>query len=137
MAMVKVRDVAAELRRLAEAMERVGAAQAEGAVGAEVEIPQPWFTINCATKEQLQAVVAVLPRPLTKHTEQVITGYWKVYFNLPFTAIKAYVGIDRDQVCRLVAPAREAVWECEPVLAEGELDGVVGEAAADAEGGAR
>jgi hypothetical protein len=132
MAMVKASEVVAELRRLAEAMEQAAGAQAEGA---EAEIPQPWLTFNCGTKEQLQATVAVLPRPLTKRTAEVITGYWKVYLDLPFTAIRAYVGIDRDRVCRLVEPTREAVWECEPAL--GELDGVIDEAGQAAEGGAR
>jgi len=57
----------------------------------------------------------LLPRPVSK-------SYPKDEIQVEYrtSSLRAYSRIERTEICRLVKPAQEAVYECEPLLSEAE-----------------
>ena len=103
-------QVAIELRRLADALDK----------HPDTNIVKPWVQFYhgyYATKDQFLAVAKILPRPLTKSD-----GYNHDEFRLNYEsdALDFHASIDRAKMCRLIAPAQPAKYECEPLLSAEE-----------------
>lgn len=107
--MPKASEVATELRKLADSLEREPDAQ----------IPKPFLFfstfLESNEKQMFSTVCGLMPRPLAKEYRD---SELKVEYN--GAALTAQTSIQRSKVCRLVEPAKPAVYECEPILAEAE-----------------
>lgn len=118
--MPKAHDVATELRRIADALDKEP----------ETELPQPLMSFRCTSyssvddgKGYFLAAVRLLPRPLDKTSDDATyeVGHGRgtdapVWF-------RAY--IDRSRICKLIEPAKPAVYECPSLLSpeeEAELE---------------
>jgi len=106
----KASEVASELRKLADSLEREP----------ETEI-EPFLIRTYSTSRSKQSflnLARLLPRPFSKVYERdnllILRGE---DFTTP---VSFRAQIDRDIVCRIVKPAQEAVYECEPLLSEAE-----------------
>lgn len=104
--MPKASEVAAELRKLASSLDSFP----------DAEIPRGWCDFFChADKESFLTLALNMPRPFEKIYE---AGDLRVRYNNP--ALRVDLHVRRDTVCRLVKPAQEAVYECEPLLSDAE-----------------
>jgi hypothetical protein len=111
MAITKAGLAAAELRKLADALDKEP----------ELEVPQPsinfycWFTPKA--KQYFLDLARVLPRPLAKvYRDDSI----QIEYNAD--ALSVYAMIERNALCVLKSPAIPAQWECEPVLSQAQED---------------
>ena len=105
--MAKASEVAIELRKLADALDREP--------DADIERPYILFAhYGESMKEQFRTLARLLPRPIEKLWEETPTGYLNLNHETPAAYIKAY--IQRSVVCTLVEPAKPAVYNCEPLL---------------------
>ena len=109
--MPKNHEVAQELRKLADALD----------VQPEQEAVQPSVYFSCKYKddgkELFLGLAKLLPRPLKKsdgfdHSEMVLS--------YSSNALLINTSIERSKVCRMIEPAREAKFECEPLLSAEE-----------------
>jgi len=109
--MAKAKDVAVELRRIADSLEQEP--------DAEVERPSlAWFLRE---KESMQTLARILPHPLKKDVEDPARSFSSIKITAEScTAICVYASIERSRICRLVRPAQPAEYECEPLLSEDE-----------------
>lgn len=104
--MPKASEVAAELRRVAGALEQEP----------EAELMRPSLGFfSWDQKEQFLNAVRLLPRPLAKESRD---GYITVKYETPGLYIDAR--IRQEKVCTLIEPAKPAVYKCEPLLSPGE-----------------
>lgn len=116
--MPKASEVAAELRKLADGLERGG--------DTWVEQPAVFFSYMYGgddAKDHFVAIAPLLPRPLKKEYDR---DQLQLVYETPALRVRAY--IERSKVCTLVEPARDAVYRCEPLLSgeeEAELAGEV------------
>lgn len=112
--MPKASEVANELRKLADGL--------DNDPNANIERPFIYFShYGNSNKASFMAIAKALPRPFQKE-------YKDKDFEISYRgeAIVLCVRINRDAVCRIVAPAKPAVYECDPILSEEEhakLDG--------------
>lgn len=106
--MPKASEVASELRKLADSLDREP----------DAETGRAWLDFFChANKSQFLTHAKTLPRPCEK-----IYDRSELKLRYESDALRVDVHVERDTVCRLVEPAREAVYECEPLLSEAEED---------------
>lgn len=114
--MPKAADVAKELRRVAEALEREP----------EAEIRRATVCFFCDSKEQFKSTARVLPKPLAKKYDDDphYPSINRVHLKYENDAIDLDCSVYRSLVCRLVEHAKAAVYECEPLLSEEELEAV-------------
>ena len=83
----------------------------------------PFLLVNYGTKETFLAAVRAL-KPGTKEiTEAKYGSDSEVRFTpvLPSHDFRIRVDVPRDQVCRLIAPAK---WDCEPFLSDQEFESI-------------
>ena len=110
-------QVATELRKLADALDK--------APDTEVEKPMVSFYCNSYSakdkgKSVFQNVVKLLPRPLVKNPND--RTFEVEYKN---DAIWVRAQIDREAVCEIIEPARPAVYHCVPLLSDEEMEEAV------------
>lgn len=106
--MPKASHVAQELRNLADALDQ--------APDADILKPYMYFShYGPGDKHAFLALAGVLPHPFKKI-------YRGIDLVLEYSSRSIHVEskINRDTVCRLVEPAKPAVYECEPLLSEDE-----------------
>ena len=108
--MITARAVADELRKLADNLDQ----------NPELEVQSPNMYFSCSylgekSKQIFLNVVKNLPRPLQK--EYKANEVWVKYST---DAINVSAYINRNKVCRIVEPAKAAVYDCEPLLSETE-----------------
>jgi hypothetical protein len=104
------KEVSAELRRFADSLDQ----------NPEVEIKDPlvsFYHYSESQKQEFLNVAKLLPRPLMKD----YAGE-EISLNYKTPAIWIYAKIPRNAVCEIVEPARPAVYRCEPILGEVELE---------------
>ena len=99
------RDVANELRKLADALDKEP----------KTEVAQPLFSFINNTKEKFMASARLLPRPLAKVIQQDFVALENP--NHREEPIWYRSEVNRNLVCELVSPA---VYKCEPLLSEAE-----------------
>ena len=110
--MTTAHETAMELRKLADALDQDPAIQ--------IAVPSVYFSYRYGgndAKDNFLNLVHCLPRPLKKDYGD---GDLNVGYHSP--ALRIHTSIERSKVCRLVTPAQEAVFECEPLLSSGEED---------------
>jgi hypothetical protein len=108
--MPKASEVAVELRKLADSIERGG----DTAVPSATVLFGRDYAID--DKDRFLAIARLMPKPLTKeYTEREV----KVRYITEAVKVSAY--IDRSGVCKIIKPAQPAVYDCEPLLSEVEL----------------
>ena len=112
--MPKSGEVASELRRLADALDKEPET--------DIQVPTVWF--HCDRKEHFLNVAKLALRPLKKTiwTPGSIPSV-RLSYEAPAMNIEAV--IDQSHMCRLVKPAQEAVYECDPLLSQEEEDSLV------------
>ena len=113
--MPKAMEVANELRKLADALEKIG----------ENRMSRISIYIRPDSKEQFLMLAKAMPRPLFKLADDsyyTVTN-WPLtkegrrdYSNVPIADVD--ISIDRTNICRMVSPAVPAKYECEPLLSE-------------------
>jgi len=107
--MPKANEVATELRKLADALDR----------NPNAEVPHPYMgfgmSYNAGDKERFLAIAAVLPRPLKKVYRD---NEFRLEYESPTISVAAR--IDRQKVCELIEPAKPAVYRCDLILSEAE-----------------
>ena len=99
------------MRKLADALD----------VQPEQEAARPSVYFSCKYKddgkELFLGLAKLLPRPLKKSD-----GFDHSEMDLTYSsdALRIHASIERSKVCRLIEPAREAKFECEPLLSAEE-----------------
>lgn len=115
--MPQASEVAAELRKLADSLDTTP----------DAEIPAPGLYFPCCylDKQHFLNVAAILPRPFAKTYP---AGGKEIEIQYKTAAISIYTRALRENVCRIVKPAQEAVYACEPLLSEVEAAQIGGAA---------
>jgi len=104
--------LAAELHKLAAHLE----AQPEVEIG-RFYLTNSW---SCSAS-QIKAIARAFPRPLTKRITSAGTAHERIRMDGPLGGDFSYwFDVERAKVCRLIKPAQEAVYECEPLLSPKE-----------------
>jgi hypothetical protein len=109
--MPKANEVATELRKLADALDK--------SPDAEIVRPSMNFshTYVGKAKEKFLALAHLLPLPLKKGN-----GYSENVLELTYESATIIIAsyIDKQLTCELVEPAKPAVYRCDPILSEAE-----------------
>lgn len=107
--MPKASEVASELRKLADSLDRE----------AHVEIPAPgvYFPTRYEGKKAFLNVAAILPHPIKK--TYPLDGT-EIELEYRTSAIRVSTCGQRNTVCELVEPAKPAVYRCAPLLSDEE-----------------
>lgn len=105
------KEVAAELRRLADSLDREP----------ELETHKPSLWFHFYTKEPFTAIVRNLPRPLSKTVFLPGSNSPDVHVEYASDALRVIASIPQSLTCKLVKPAQPAVYDCEPILSDEEL----------------
>ena len=107
--MPKAHEVASELRKLADSLDREP----------EADISRPSVFFNTgAKKSEFLNLARLFPHPFIKQQAPYFSGKLEILYKTPGAEIKAW--IERSEVCRLVRPAQEAEYECEPIFSQVE-----------------
>ena len=101
--------VAAELRRIADALDKEG----------DAPMKEPYLYFIPHSKEQFLGLPRLLPKPLYKGGDDFHYEL-KTYQNWSDSAVYTKAWISRSKVCKLVKPAQPAEYKCEPLLSEDE-----------------
>ncbi len=105
------KEVAQEFRKLADALDTI----------ADATVTQPYVTFYHYAeneKDGFLALAKVFPRPFTKTYEDGERGDIILQHETPAVRIRAL--IKRSAVCRIVEPAKPAVYDCTPLLSAEE-----------------
>lgn len=108
--MTTAKEVALELRRIADSLEREPET--------EIKAPLVYFpqSHSVDTKKHFINIARLMPRPFDK-----VYGERELEIGYKNEAIKVYATVDRNSVCTVITPAVPAVYDCEPLLSETEL----------------
>lgn len=107
------KDIAIELRKLADCLD----------LNPEVSVITPDLTFwygSGSSKDQFLATARILPRPVTKNYPKDSESYSRVSVDHTTPALKVITSIYRESVCRIVTPAKPAVYDCELTLLDSE-----------------
>lgn len=104
-------EIAIELRKLADALDKEPTAEIE-------PISITSYHIGVQQKSGFLALARLLPRPLAK--EYSNTNLELVYGHPWRTPIAFTADIPRSAICELVEPAKPAVYRCDPILSDEE-----------------
>ena len=110
--MPKASEVAAELRKIADALD----------LHPDVETIMPhlnWFHSFGESKDHFLAAARLLPHPLEKIYEQH-DSYPRVKVRHTTDALVSEVSIYKESICRIIRPAQPAEYDCELTLSETE-----------------
>lgn len=104
--------VAAELRRIADSLDKEPEAEIQQALIS-------FYHWSDSGKEQFLNEVRLLPHPLKKkYTDD------EVALEHEAPGARVYAKIRRTAICRLIRPAIPAEYDCDPILSEQELQEV-------------
>lgn len=107
--MPKASEVASELRKLADSLDREP--------DAKIPLTGVYFSTRYEDKQAFLNVAAILPRPIKK--TYPCNGA-EIELEYRSDAIRVFATARRSVVCELVEPAKPAVYRCEPLLSEAE-----------------
>ena len=117
MAQVKARDVASDLRMLADALDREP----------DTLVPRVEVDFDCRygyvieeAKAMFISLAHLLPKPLAKSVRQFDKESMELRYTSP--AMILTTEVKRTTVCKLIEPEKviPAVYECEPLLSAAE-----------------
>lgn len=108
--MPKASEVAAELRRVADAFD----------LHPDVEVKRPDLDFfYWSEKDDFLRTVSIFPKPLEKSYEDgTKTHFPSLTVTHTTDAIRLYATVQRSALCVIVEPARPAVYDCPPLLSE-------------------
>jgi hypothetical protein len=111
--LAKASEIAAELRKLAESFD---------SISDSIDIPYLYVATHHYEKDSFLAVARAMPRPVKKGE----TNYSIPEINLRYksNAIDFYVSIPKSLTCEIVEPAKPAVYKCDPILSQLEVENV-------------
>ena len=102
------KEVAIELRKLADALDREP----------EAEVPYAFVNFDAHSKESFLTLAKVMPRPFEKG---VTDSKWpQLRLKYRNDAITLWVDVSQSLACELVTPAQPAVYRCDPILSLAE-----------------
>lgn len=115
MSTVAAGKVAAELRKLADALD----------ANPEAIVEQPYVSFYCDSKNAFASTVKLLPRPLTKRiTDKDDPAWARIRVEYKSDAIDVDASVSQHLTCALVEPAKPAVYRCDPLLSLDEIEEV-------------
>src|SRR6185437_3416081 len=109
--MPKASEVANELRKLADTLDR--------APEADVARPRIGFWYD-SQKEMFLETVKLMPRPLKKKYPKDPGKFERIYVEHNSEAIELFTTVYQSAVCQLIEPAKAAVYDCKPLLSAEE-----------------
>jgi len=104
--MSKASEVANELRKLADALDKEP----------DAVIVKPVVSFSTYSKPDFLAAVKIIPRPVGKRIRFEDTSYEDLCVEYCSDAIKISADVARKLMCTLVEPAKPAVYACPPIL---------------------
>jgi hypothetical protein len=113
--MPKASEVATELRKLADALDREP----------EAKMDRPLVFFYPEDKQMFLNQARIFPKPLTKVIEDPDGSYPKMCLENKGKGIWLRTVISRDVVCKVVKPATPAVYDCEPLLSQDEEESLM------------
>lgn len=109
--MPKASEVAAELRRVADALDREP----------ETVVKKPYLFFSCThEKDVFLRTARLMPLPLKKVYEDQGKSWDEAKLEYDSPGIYLCVSAYRSLVCTLVEPAKPAVYHCEPMFSSEE-----------------
>lgn len=108
--MPKAAEVALELRKLADSLDR----------GPDTEITPAALMFHVDEKEIFKGLVRILPHPLTKSIFLPDSKYPYLHMTYDSKGLRVIAAIKQSLSCELIEPAKPAVYRCEPILSEAE-----------------
>jgi hypothetical protein len=109
--MPKASEVAQELRRVADALDKEP----------ETDVRRPYLFFSCSgDKDVFLRTAALLPRPFKKVYEDTGESYDALRLEYDSPGLHLAASVYRSAVCILKTPARPATYECPPLLSEME-----------------
>lgn len=117
--MPKAHEIANELRKMADSLDKEP----------ETEVQQCWVSFVCSDRQIFLNTARLMPRPFTKTYPDAGDKYPKIKIgSKDFSGpIHWDVSAPRDVACRVIEPAKPAVYDCTPLLSEEEDAALVGE----------
>lgn len=110
--MALAKDVAVELRKLADALD----------VNPEQKLVVPTVAFwhhTAADKSSFLAMARMLPRPFAKKVREYSSGN-DIELKHQTDNIRICLTIPQSLTCTLIQPARPAVYDCDPILSVAE-----------------
>lgn len=108
----KASRVAAELRRLADSLDRFP----------DLAMPPPHIFFSCTYRDDEKTLflnmARLLPRPLDKDEDGPNSSDRSLSYKNDAIFVRSYLA--KSKLCELVEPARPAVYRCVPLLSEEE-----------------
>lgn len=115
--MPKASEVAAELRKFVEGLEK----------NPDAEVSQPTMLFSAGNKEQFLNVARAMPRPMTKSLVGQDSRWPTIELRYRTDAISLWAKVPQSETCTLVEAAKPAVYRCDPILSpeeDAELEAV-------------
>lgn len=111
--MPKAHEVATELRKLADSLDKNPEAS--------IQAPMVAFYHHLKSeKDAFLSVCRILPRPLVKSLAQYGSGDPDIQIKYVTDAISIKASIPQSLTCTMVEPAKPAVYHCDPILSAEE-----------------
>lgn len=106
-------EVATELRKFADRWDS----------DPEAKIAKPsiwWYFYSKNDKDMFKAIARLLPRPISKEIEHPDSSRPMMVVRSNGEIVDFYIHIPQSATCRIIEPARPAVYDCESILSEAE-----------------
>jgi hypothetical protein len=116
--MPKASEIAIELRKMADALDTEPDAQM-------VRPFLSWHHYSGSEKASFISIAKMMPRPFRKVVDTLTTNP-VLDIQYSSSAITIYAQIPQSLTCKLIEPAKAAVYECDPILSaleEAQLEG--------------
>lgn len=111
--MPKAHEVATELRKLADCLDKNG----------DVEVTKPslhFFYFTGSDKEKFLDTARILPRPVQKDYPAGNSEYDRICVAHTTPGLEVKTSIYRVAICELIEPAKPAVYDCKLTLLDHE-----------------
>jgi hypothetical protein len=108
--MPKANEVATELRKLADALDK----------NPECQVPKPYIYFSADDKETFLNTARSIPRPFVKGVDNAETRYASIAVKHDGPFIYVWSSVLQTLTCELIEPAKPAVYRCDPILSEAE-----------------
>ena len=106
-------EVATELRKFADTLD----------TNPEAQIAKPniwWYFWGETDKEMFKRIARMFPRPLRKRIDDPESSRPMIAIESANGIIDFETRIPQSVTCRIIEPARPAVFECDPIFSETE-----------------
>lgn len=108
--MPKAQEVANELRKLVEALEKMP----------DAEIKRPYLLLSSYDAPTFRAAAKIMPKPFKKDVAYADSDNPELRMIYGNPTIHIQASVPQKLVCKVIEPAKPAVYDCAPVLSEAE-----------------